>query len=119
MNRNNCKNETYWVAVMIGASLEPHLNTDGYAGYGCPNFKTKRDCEKWIKHWNRIHVGYWVEHKGCLACKTKEETEIYIKGINALGKKLIESCNNKLVSKWLKKTLIQLGEEYEQKSKKK
>ena len=37
------KTETYWEAVMIGGSLEPHLNTDGYAGYNCPNFKTKAD----------------------------------------------------------------------------
>lgn len=39
------KTENYWLAVMIGGSLEPHLNTDGYAGYGCPNFKSKADCE--------------------------------------------------------------------------
>ena len=55
------KSETYWVAVMIGGSLEPHLNTDGY--YGCPNFKSKTECEKWIKRWNREHPGVWVEKK--------------------------------------------------------
>lgn len=43
------KTEIYWEAVMIGGSLEPHLNTDGYAGYNCPDFKTRADCEKWIK----------------------------------------------------------------------
>lgn len=107
------KIETYWIAVMIGGSLEPHLNTDGYAGYGCPNFKTKCDCEKWIKKWNRKHLGEWVKRKSYVACETEEENTVYIKGMNALGKKLVKDCNNKLVSKWLKKTLSQLGVDYE------
>lgn len=107
------KTENYWVAVMIGGSLEPHINTDGYAGYDCPNFKTKQDCEKWIKQWNRKHPGEWVKHKSYIACETKEETTVYIKGINALGKKLMKDCNSKLVSKWLEKTLTQLGVEYD------
>lgn len=105
--------ETYWVAVMIGGSLEPHLDTDGYGGYGCPKFKTKRDCEKWIKLWNRKHPGRWVRDKSYVACQTKEETATYIKGINALGKKLIQGSNNKLITKWLEKTLTQLGVEYD------
>lgn len=105
--------ETYWVAVMIGGSLEPHLNTDGYAGYGCPNFKTRRDCEKWIKRWNREHPGVWVKEKTYLACKTESENVIYIKGINALGKKLIKVSNNKLITRWLKKTFTQLGVDYD------
>ena len=103
--------KTYWLAVMIGGSLEPHLNTDGYAGYGCPNFKTKADCKRWIKRWNREHPTVWVKNKTYGDCES--ENVIYIKGINALGKKLIEVSNNKLISKWLKKTLSQLGVEYE------
>ena len=104
---------TYWVAVMIGGSLEAHLNTDGYAGYGCPNFKTRVDCEKWIKQWNREHVGIWVKENAYVRCENESENIIYIKGINALGKKLIQISNNKLISKWLKKTLSQLGVKYE------
>ena len=105
--------ETYWLAVMINGSLEPHLNTDGYAGYDCPNFKTKEDCEKWIKRWNRKHPNVWVENKAYIDCETKEETAIYVKGVNALGRRLIEVSNNKLVSKWLKNTLTKLGVDYE------
>lgn len=103
--------ETYWLAVMIGGGLESHLNTDGYAGYNCPHFKDKKDCEKWIKRWNKEHPGVWVEKKTWVDCKN--ENAIYIKGINALGKKLIEVSDNKLISKWLKKTLSQLGVDYE------
>lgn len=51
--------------------------------------------------------------KTYVACKNESENVIYIKGINALGKKLLEVSNNKLISKWLKKTLSQLGVEYE------
>jgi hypothetical protein len=98
---------------MIGGSLEPPLNTDGYAGYGCPNFKTKAACEKWIRQWNREHPGVWVEKKTWVTCNNESENVIYIKGINALGKKLIEVSNNKLISKWLKKTFSQLGVDYE------
>ena len=105
--------ETYWVAVMIGGSLEPHLNTDGYPGYGCPDFKTKAACEKWIRQWNREHPGVWVEKKTRVTCNNESENVIYIEGINALGKKLIKTSNNKLVTKWLKKTLTQLGVDYE------
>lgn len=105
--------ETYWVAVMIGGSLEPHLNTDGYAGYGCSNFKTKTDCEEWIRQWNREHPGVWVGNKAYVDCKTKEEEAIYVKGVNALGKKLIKTSNNKLIVKWLKSTLTKLGVDYE------
>lgn len=105
--------ETYWMAAMIDGGLKPHLNTDGYAGYNCPYFKTRVECEKWIKRWNREHPGVWVENNTYVNCKNESENVIYTKGINALGKKLIEVSNNKLISKWLKKTLSQLGVEYE------
>lgn len=105
--------ETYWEAVMIGGSFEPHLNTDGYAGYNCPDFKTRADCEKWIKQWNRKHPGVWIKNKTWVDCENESENAIYIKGINALGKKLIEVSNNKLISEWLKKTFSQLGIDYE------
>ena len=105
--------ETYWEAVMIGGSLEPHLNTDGYAGYNCPDFKTRADCEKLIKQWNKKHPGIWVKNKTWVDCENESENAIYIKGINALGKKLINVSNNKLISEWLKKTFLQLGVDYE------
>ena len=55
----------------------------------------------------------WIKNKTWVDCENESENAIYIKGINALGKKLIEVSNNKLISEWLKKTFSQLGVDYE------
>lgn len=97
--------EDYYVAVNFSGTLKPMLKSEGFAGYGCPDFKTKEDCEKWIKRYNKKYPGLWLRGKSYADCECAEQSLIFEKGVKALAKKLVELDD----SPKLRRTLIMLG----------
>ena len=97
--------EDYYVAVNFSGTLKPMLKSEGFAGYGCPDFKTKEDCEKWIKRYTKKHPGLWLKGKSYADCECAEQSLYFEKGAKALAAKLVELDD----SKKLKGTLKVLG----------
>lgn len=97
--------EDYYVAVNFSGTLKPMLKSEGFAGYGCPDFKTKEDCEKWIKRYTKEHPGLWLKGKSYADCECAEQSLYFEKGAKALAAKLVELDD----SKKLKGTLKVLG----------
>ncbi len=92
------ENKNSWIAVMIGGDLEPHKVSDGYYGYGCPYFKTKKECETWIKDFNKKHPGEWLSRKSYLDCETPEESKIWENGAKAFAKRLTKELKSSKLS---------------------